>query len=139
MITLYKGINYNNSYNYIKLFSNEVEQGDFFNSLTSLIIEDKHGYIKTREYIDVKVNYDELVEEGYNYLEFTNNYKTIYAFITKKEYRNEKVTRLFYEIDVCQTYQFDFRFASDTCRWSRGCGTPAPAPSKAAHSAPSGR
>ena len=110
MITLYKGINYNNSYNYIKLFSNEVEQGNYFNSLPSLIIADKTGYIKTREYIDIKVNYDKLIEEGYNYLEFSNGYKNIYAFITNKEYRNEKVTRLYYEIDVCQTYQFDFQF-----------------------------
>ena len=51
---------------------------------------------------------------GYNYCMYKNchfNDKWFYAFITKMEYLNEKVTLVYLETDVYQTWQFDFRLS----------------------------
>lgn len=107
MIKLIKSFKYDNSYDYIKLFATKTEQENYFNSLSSIIISDNE-YIKDHTTFNVKYDYDYLVNEGINYLIFNNGYKDIYAFITRKEYVREEVTRLHYEIDVIQTYMFDF-------------------------------
>lgn len=108
MIKLIKSFKYDNSYNYIKTFSSVKEQRNYFNSLAKIYIDDDN-YIK--EHIDsfkVPYNYDYLVNEGVNYVTFNNGYKDIYAFIIQKEYVSEEVTRLIFEVDVIQTYMFDF-------------------------------
>ena len=43
-----------------------------------------------------------------NYIILDNGYRIIYAFIIKKEYVRKNVTRLIYEVDVIQTFMFDF-------------------------------
>ena len=107
MITLYKAFKYDNSYTYIKTFSNKEEQNNYFNSLEKIILSDDE-YIKEYESFNIEMNYDELVMQGVNYLKFNNGYKDIFAFIIQKEYLNEEVTRLHYEVDVIQTFLFDF-------------------------------
>lgn len=107
MITLIKSYKYDNSYDYIKMFSSKIEQTNYFNSLSKIDI-DNHNYIKENESFRIKYPYDELVEEGVNYVIFDNGYREVFAFITSKEYVNKEVTRINYEIDVIQTYMFNF-------------------------------
>ena len=107
MIILIRGYKYDNSYNYIKLFSTKAEQNNYFDSLDQIVV-DGNNYIRENNKIKIGFNYDLLVEDGVNYLIFNNGYKDIYAFITKKEYISKDVTMLHYEVDVLNTYLFDF-------------------------------
>ena len=107
MIILIRGYKYDNSYNYIKLFSSKAEQNNYFDSLDQIVV-DGNNYIRENNKIKIGFNYDLLVDDGVNYLIFNNGYKDIYAFITKKEYISKDVTMLHYEVDVLNTYLFDF-------------------------------
>lgn len=111
MITLIKGYKYNNSYDYIKTFNSKADQNNYFKSLSKITIEE-NNYIKERESFNIKFDYDYLVSEGVNYIIFNNGYKDIYAFIVNKEYLRKEVTRIHYEIDVIQTFLFDFTIAN---------------------------
>jgi len=108
MIKLIKSFKYDNNYDYIKTFNSKTEQNNYFNNLPCITISDDN-YIK--EHINsfkVPYSYDYLVNEGVNYIIFNNGYKDIYAFIYEKEYISEEVTKINYEVDVIQTYMFDF-------------------------------
>lgn len=108
MITLIKSYPYDNSYNYTKMFGSISAQKTFFNSFGSIDITEETAYIKEGESFCVDYNYDYLVSQGINYIIFNNGFKDIYAFITRKEYVNDESTRLNYEVDVFQTFMFDF-------------------------------
>jgi hypothetical protein len=113
VITLLKNYSYDNSYNYTKSFVSKASQSSFFNSFSQIIVnpygeDEEQGYIKEGDSFCVGYEYDYLVSQGVNYVIFNNGYKDIYAFITKKEYVNEETTRLNYEVDVMQTFMFDF-------------------------------
>lgn len=107
MLVLYKGFKYDNSYDYIKTFSTKEEQTSYFNSLSKIKL-DETNYIKQHENFTIDIPFDELVDEGVNYISFNNGYKDIFAFIIEKQYLNERNTRIIYEVDVIQTYMFDF-------------------------------
>lgn len=111
MIKLIKKYPYDNSYDYVKLFDSKSKQQEFFNSFSKITISDEDtygGYIKEGQTFIVNYNYDYLVNENVNYIIFNNGYKNIYAFIIRKEYVDEENTRLYYEIDVMNTFCFDF-------------------------------
>ena len=107
MIKLIKSYPYDNGYDYIKMFSSKEEQTQYFNTLGSIKV-DNTNYIKMHETINVKYSFDYLESEGINYIIFNNGYKDIHAFIVNKRYVREELTELIYEVDVIQTYMFDF-------------------------------
>ena len=107
MIELIRSSPYDNNYDFIKTFSTPLQQEQYFNTLSKIIIDDNE-YVKEHESFLVGYNYDYLVSEGINYISFNNGYKDIYGFIIQKEYINDETTRIIYEIDVIQTYMFDF-------------------------------
>lgn len=112
MITLIKKYPYDNSYDYVKLFSSKTKQINYFNSFSKIVISDEgtyDGYIKEGESFIVNYNYDYLVSENVNYLIYDNGYKTMYCFIINKQYVDEENTRLIYEVDVMNTFCFDFK------------------------------
>lgn len=108
MIKLIKSYKYDNNYDYVKTFQTKDEQTNYFNGLNSLILDDTNYIKEHTNIIKVPFSYDYLVTEGVNYVLFNNGYKDIFAFIIEKEYISEEVTKLIYEIDVIQTYMFDF-------------------------------
>lgn len=107
MIKLIKAFPYDNRYDYVKMFSTKQEQNNYFNSLPSITVDDTN-YIKMHKTINVKYSLDYLESVGINYIIFNNGYKDIYAFIVNKKYVREELTELIYEVDVIQTYMFDF-------------------------------
>ena len=107
MIKLIKAFPYDNRYDYVKMFSSKQEQNNYFNSLPSIRVDDTN-YIKMHKTFNVKYSFDYLENEGINYIIFNNGYKDIYAFIVNKRYVREELTELIYEVDVIQTYMFDF-------------------------------
>lgn len=107
MIKLVRNYKYDNKYTHIKLFKNKAEQDTYFNNLDSLYIEE-NNYIKEHNSFKVGYEYDYLVSLGVNYLIFNNGYKDMYCFITSKEYISSEVTQINFEVDVLNTYLFDF-------------------------------
>ena len=107
MLLLVKSYKYDNNYDYIKMFPSKEEQNNYFNNLDIIKIED-HNYIKEHQSFKIHYNYDDLVEEGINYIIFNNGKRNIFAFIVSKEFINNKITRINFEVDVIQTYMFDF-------------------------------
>lgn len=107
MIKLVRNYKYDNKYTHIKLFKNKAEQDEYFNNLDSLYIEE-NNYIKEHNSFKVGYEYDYLVSLGVNYLIFNNGYKDMYCFITSKEYTSSEVTQINFEVDVLNTYLFDF-------------------------------
>ena len=107
MIKLVRNYKYDNKYTHIKLFKNKAEQDAYFNNLESLYIEE-NNYINEFNSFKVGYDYDYLVSLGVNYLIFNNGYKDMYCFITSKEYISSEVTQINFEVDVLNTYLFDF-------------------------------
>ena len=107
MIKLVRNYKYDNKYTHIKLFKNKTEQDSYFNNLDSLYIEE-NNYIKEFNSFKIGYEYDYLVSLGVNYLIFNNGYKDMYCFITSKEYISSEVTQINFEVDVLNTYLFDF-------------------------------
>lgn len=110
MIKLIKNYIYDNKYDKTKLFPTKEKQKEFFNSFDYILIDEgeEEGYIREGETFIVEYNYDYLLSQGVNYVIWNNGYEDLYCFIYKKEYVNEELTRLYYEIDVLQTYLFRF-------------------------------
>ncbi|MGL6104805.1 glycoside hydrolase family protein [Romboutsia sp.] len=109
MIKLIKNYTYDNKYDYIKLHDTKTSQNDYFNSFQNILIDEgaEEGYIREGETFIIDYNYDYLVSEGINYVIWNNGFKDLYCFIIRKEYIDEEMTRLHYEIDVLNTFLFD--------------------------------
>ena len=111
MIKLIKGYLYDNTYDYIKLHANKTEQENYFNTFDHIFVDEgeEEGYIKEGNAFIVEYNYDYLVDQGVNYVIWNNGHKDLYCFIIAKEFVDEENTRLYYEIDVLNTYLFDIK------------------------------
>ena len=100
----------NNDYNHTIDFVNVATQTAFFDNYVALTQElpttDDYVYVRENRFIDVDAN--KSILEGKNYLRFNNGSKWWYAFITSKDYLNEDATRIHFEIDVMQTFMFDY-------------------------------
>lgn len=99
----------NNSYENTIDFPDLDTQTSYFDSKVhtniTLPTED-FVYIRETRTIEVDKNKEELL--GVNYLRYNNGNKWWYAFIINKEYINESVTSIQFEIDVIQTFMFDY-------------------------------
>lgn len=98
---------YKNQYS----FSNINEQNNFFNSLVIKSFN-KLTFIKDGEIVVEGQIYSLL---NSNYLMFQNtgfSNKWFYAFITNIEYVSPNSTKIFYELDVFQTWYFDITYLS---------------------------
>lgn len=88
-------------------FADTESQQIYFNSTIYKTFEE-YTYIKKDNTITVGEPIDNII--NCNYLFYRNTgftSKIYYCFITKMEYVNENVTRLYIQTDVFQTYQFD--------------------------------
>lgn len=109
-IYLLKNVPIEGSYEHTLLFPNIATQATYFTDASRVV---KHfvdySYLRYKENtITVECEIEELV--FCNYLMFRNESfenKWFYAFITDIEYVNNKTTRIYYELDVVQTWLFD--------------------------------
>lgn len=95
-----------NDYKNQLTFSNATAQFNYFNTVVSYTF-DNYTYIKKDNVIQVGKNIDEIID--CNYLFYCNKGftdKWYYCFITNMEYVNENCTRITFETDCFQTYQF---------------------------------
>lgn len=97
-----------NDYQHTIDFDNLQAQQTFFDSLISNVevSNENYSYIRETEIINIYKNKDDLI--NCNYLFYNNGGKRYYAFITSKEYVSDECTAITFEIDVMQTFMFDY-------------------------------
>lgn len=95
-------------YKYTIDFDNETLQQEYFQGKISTVAlpQTEYSFVRENETIKVQRNIEEL--ESVNYLMYKNDNKWHYCFITRKEYVNPYVTRLFVKYDVFQSKMFEF-------------------------------
>lgn len=89
-------------------FASATAQLNYFQGLTGYIEEEDLSYQRKDNYIMFPYHIDSII--GYNYCMYQNsNYgsKWFYAFITKMEYENDGVTRVYIETDCYQSWMFE--------------------------------
>ena len=91
-------------------FSNATAQYNYFNSLTSIDVEEN-----TYQRKDSSIYFDDIMDNliEYNYVMYQNNNygeKWFYAFITNMEYVNSHCTRIEIATDVFQSWQFEIEY-----------------------------
>lgn len=91
-------------------FDTEPEQYAYFSKRVKKIFNNQSYQRVFKNTLNLQINAEECY--AYNYLMFANPYnggeKWFYAFITSMEYLNEQTTKIEYEIDVMQTWHFDY-------------------------------
>lgn len=90
-------------------FPDGVAQVDYFRNTLSGIEAEDFTYIRQEQKIRFPYIIDQI--ENYNYLIVQNlpyNYKYYFYYITEMKYVNDNMTDVYINLDVFQTYQFDF-------------------------------
>ena len=110
-VHLLTGVPFNLTYNNVRDFKTPDEQLKYFISKTKFTF-DKLTYQRvTANSIKLDINYNDLLDV--NYMMFKNESiknKWFFAFITDYEFISENTTRITYQLDVFQTYLFDYQF-----------------------------
>lgn len=100
-----------NTYDHTIGFASKQEQADYFSGLTKY----ERGQLSYQRYSTNVITVEIVADNLYdcNYLMFQNSAfgsKWFYAFITDVEYVSNNVSRITYELDVMQTWFFDWSF-----------------------------
>jgi hypothetical protein len=123
-IRLVENVGMSNDYKHQMDFADSTEQALFFISKAKHTFYD-FTYQRELSAIKVPIPYDDIVQV--NYLMYKNisfTGKWFYGFITRKEYINPNTTRIYFEMDVYQTWMFEmewkpsFVVREHTDRWN---------------------
>lgn len=101
---------FDNSYRHTMTFASRQSQYEFFSECCSYILE-KSNYTYVRMNNAIRVPFNAEILYTYDYVMYQNaNYgnKWFYAFIVAVNYVNENMTELVLELDVMQTWYFDY-------------------------------
>lgn len=106
-INICRGVKLNSRYEHSIHFANTAEQAQYF---AGKVVKSFPAYSFVRKSWDLKVEATMQEAREWNYLFFNhpNSNKTWYYFINNIEYVSDSTVRLFLELDVIQTYFFDF-------------------------------
>lgn len=106
---LLKNVDFDNTYEHVIDFENVEAQEEYFDNKVEMSFED-FSIVRPNSEIIIEANFNSIY--NLNYCRFTNTLnnvlKTYYAFITMKEHVGNDRVRLHLEIDVFQSYMFDF-------------------------------
>lgn len=112
-VHLLTNVPFNLTYNNVMDFNTPTEQITYFLNKTKYVF-DKLTYQRvTSSTIKLDINYNDLLDV--NYLIFKNDSvknKWFFAFITDYEFVSASTTKITYQLDVFQTYLFDYKFQS---------------------------
>lgn len=89
-------------------FPDKTTQNAYFSSLAKYGPFNDYTYLRKESVIRVNIGAEALENAGVNYLFTRNDNKTRYYFITNKVYKADDITELHIDLDVMQTYQFDW-------------------------------
>lgn len=108
-IRLLSNVPLDNTYEHSIYFANQTAQINYFMGKTKRNLTNQSFQRTNRGYARVQVPVNDIYD--CNYMMFQNTSfgnKWFYAFITSMEYINNEVTEIQFEIDVLQTWYFDY-------------------------------
>lgn len=112
-IYLFKALKLDPRYENTAYFSTKTLQSDYFQNAASFTLPSQSYQRKNKGVLRIEKPYAQVWDV--NYMAFLNiNFenKMFYAFVTKVEYINNSTCELTYELDVIQTYMFDWELES---------------------------
>ena len=107
-IYILRNVRIDNTYANTIHFNSSTEQAAYFQGLRKYALSN-YTYIRKENAIRVEIRADNLYD--CNYIMFQNSsfgMKWFYGFITNVEYINNETSAIYYEIDVMQTWYFDY-------------------------------
>lgn len=110
-VHLLTGVPFNLTYNNVRDFGSPEEQVNYFINKTKYVFDSLTYQRVTANSIKLDINYNDMLDV--NYMMFKNESiknKWFFAFITDYEFISPNTTRVTYQLDVFQTYLFDYRF-----------------------------
>ena len=111
-VSFLTGVPFDNSYAHTRWFQSKSEQYSYFKRFEKFVRTfNNFQKINGRYFIDLKANVEDTMD--LNYLMFKNTQysnKWFYCFITNVQSLNKSVTRIYFEVDVIQTWRFDISF-----------------------------
>ena len=109
-IYLLKGVPLTTSYEHTIDFKDASEQYSYFYSFVKHAIT-KYTYIRReREYLSVELPLTDLDDVNYIMFRSADGERLYYAFVTDKVFTNPHTSSVFYQVDVMQTFQFDYKW-----------------------------
>lgn len=131
-LTLLRGVPFSNDYQHTRYFETREEQLAYFSSKPVLYSTLESNIIQAEGKTSIKVDMRIDDIRRANYLMFQNkdySVRWFYAFITKLEYVNERVTIVHFELDVYQTWCKDYEIkpsyvVREHCKLWNSDGTP---------------
>ena len=108
IIHILRGVPLDNSYQHTIHFNSTTEQASYFAGLKKYTLTE-YSYIRKDNVLRVGLLADNLFD--CNYIMFKNSAygnRWFYAFITNIEYVNDNTAHITYELDVMQTWYFDY-------------------------------
>ena len=108
-IRILKNVPLDTTYNHTIYFSNKSKQTEYFSGLTKYNLTNQSYQRVKRGYMRVGIKSEDLYD--CNYIMFQNTSfgtKWFYAFIKSVEYYSNDVSQIEFEIDVMQTWYFDY-------------------------------
>lgn len=109
-IYLLKGVPLNTSYEHTIDFKNKDEQFSYFYSFVKHAITNYTYIRREREYLSVELPLTALDDVNYILFRSSDGERLYYAFVTDKTFTNPHTSAIFYQIDVMQTFQFDYKW-----------------------------
>lgn len=108
-IRILKNVPLDTTYNHTVYFSNKNKQTEYFSGLTKYNLTNQSYQRVKRGYMRIGIKSEDLYD--CNYIMFQNTSfgtKWFYAFIKSVEYYSNDVSQIEFEIDVMQTWYFDY-------------------------------
>ena len=110
-IKLLLGVPLLNNYEDTLYFPTVGDQTAYFNSKASIVLNNQMYQRHSKNTLRVRVRMSQLHTISYMMFQNTGyDSKWFYAFVTKCEWINNEVSEITYEIDVIQTYLFNWQF-----------------------------
>ncbi|CAC21530.1 tail protein [Bacillus phage GA1] len=116
-VVFMSGIPFTSDYKHTRWFGSKAEQTVYFGNQTvrhqeaEVVFTGSKENRANRSYVTIDVPYDDVYDV--NYFMFNNKSymnRWFYAFVTKIEYVNSSRTRMYFTIDVIQTWMFEIDF-----------------------------
>lgn len=108
IIKLLGNVPLNPTYEHTIDFKTKEEQYAYFTTFEKELLSNYTYVRKEREYIVAELPLNRLDDINYILFRSSPDDRWYYAFVTNKVYVNERSTQIFFELDVMQTYMFDY-------------------------------
>ena len=108
-LKILRNVPLNNDYDHTIFFPVRSDQLDYFSYKAKYTLNNQQYQRKERGWIQVNINQNDLWDCTYlMYQNSTYSTKWFFAFILSIEYVNDNVSKINFEIDVIQTWHFDY-------------------------------